>query len=400
MKVLCLIDSLGPGGAQRQLANLAAGLKERGHDIRFLVYHRQEHFLPLLQAAEIDCETLESNSRVTRLLDVRRALRKGKHDVVLAFLTGPSLYAELASLPRRRWGLVIGERSASPRIVRGLESWLRQGHRLADSVVTNSHTTRLLLERSCPFLKDKIATIYNFVDLERFSPTPSELGDESDTLEADTNEGVFRLVVAAGYDENKNMIGLAKALLLLDNDVRRRVVVDWYGSMRQDLAAYESATSFVRANGLESSLRFHDASTSIEKEYLIADAVGLFSYHEGLANALCEAMACARPIIASNVSDAQNLVLDGINGLLCEAGSPRSIADAIEGMAKSRITERRRMGDESRRMALNLFDKHRVLEHYERVLECAANNEKLKGPHWPSDVPDSAEKTARRLGGW
>lgn len=39
MKILCVIDCLGSGGAQRQLVNLATAFKEKGHEVSFLVYH-------------------------------------------------------------------------------------------------------------------------------------------------------------------------------------------------------------------------------------------------------------------------------------------------------------------------------------------------------------------------
>jgi len=38
MIILCVIDTLGSGGAQRQLVNIAIGFKERGHTVSFLVY--------------------------------------------------------------------------------------------------------------------------------------------------------------------------------------------------------------------------------------------------------------------------------------------------------------------------------------------------------------------------
>ena len=37
-RILCFIDSLGAGGAQRQLVNLAFGLKKRDYIVSFLVY--------------------------------------------------------------------------------------------------------------------------------------------------------------------------------------------------------------------------------------------------------------------------------------------------------------------------------------------------------------------------
>ena len=33
MRILCVIDSLGSGGAQRQMVNLAVGFKSKGHQV-------------------------------------------------------------------------------------------------------------------------------------------------------------------------------------------------------------------------------------------------------------------------------------------------------------------------------------------------------------------------------
>ena len=144
MKILCFIDSLGSGGAQRQLVNLAIGLNKRGHQIRFLVYHQDDHFLPLLQKENIPCQVIHPCGYVQRVLEVRRILRKGWQDVVLSFLWAPSLYAEVARVPKLEWGLVVGERSANPKMKRFSGVLLKQFHRLADAVVCNSHTNRLM----------------------------------------------------------------------------------------------------------------------------------------------------------------------------------------------------------------------------------------------------------------
>ena len=170
MKLLCVIDSLNPGGAQRQLVTIAVGLKKRGHDVRFLVYYPPTHFLPLLESGGIPCQVLPSGPHWRRLLDVRRELRCAWQDVVLAFLEGPCLYSELARFPRQPWGLVVGERAADPRINGGASRRLRLFHRFADAVVTNSHSNRLMLEKAHPRLSRKLTTIYNVVDLDSFRP--------------------------------------------------------------------------------------------------------------------------------------------------------------------------------------------------------------------------------------
>jgi len=111
MKVTCFIDSLSSGGAQRQLCTLAALLKKRGMDVSMLTYHPHDFFLPMIREAGIAYRCIEGRGPLQRLWALRRALRQGDQDVVLAFLEAPSLYAELASLPRRSWGLVVSERS-------------------------------------------------------------------------------------------------------------------------------------------------------------------------------------------------------------------------------------------------------------------------------------------------
>ena len=55
-KILCFIDSLDAGGAQRQMVGLAVMLKEKGYNVKVLVYHDNPFFLQTLVDAQIDVE--------------------------------------------------------------------------------------------------------------------------------------------------------------------------------------------------------------------------------------------------------------------------------------------------------------------------------------------------------
>src|SRR5215471_9025569 len=114
MRVTCLIDYLVSGGAQRQLCTLAVFLQRQGHEVTVLTYHPDDFFLPMLREAGVEYRCITAKSKLRRVWTLRRALRGGDQDVVLAFLRGGCLYAELAALPWRPWGLVVSERSAVP----------------------------------------------------------------------------------------------------------------------------------------------------------------------------------------------------------------------------------------------------------------------------------------------
>ncbi len=393
MRIICFIDSLGSGGAQRQLCMLAVGLKKRGHQVRFLVYDQENHFLPLLQVADIQYQVISLCSYARRALAVRRILRQGWQDSVLAFLDAPSLYAELAGIPGRRWGLVLGERSADPEMKKGVGPWLRQFYRLADAVVCNSHTNRIMLAEAFPFLKPKLATVYNTVDLNLFRPYVDLC-----SVTCSAHGRPFRIVVASSYGEKKNMMNVAKALLILkQTPAMPLLVVDWFGAVAPGSTAFNCVQRFVTENGLEETFRLNPATRDIAGEYSRADAVGLFSFHEGLPNAVCEGMACGKPIIMSNVCDASNLVIDGKNGFLCDPNSPEDIAEKIQRLLALNVPEWQKMGAESRKMAEQLFAEDVVIERYERILTMASHR---KSPPtdctWPATVPESAIGTLAR----
>jgi len=391
MKALLLLGTLASGGAERQLCTLAAQMKRRGIDVSVATYAPGDFYLPLLQEAGVEHRPLPTAKGLLhwrRILTVRKALRRGQHDVVLAFDHNPCRYGELAAWPRRRWGLVVSERSAVPGSQRRRWSPTKRLHLLADYVTTNSHTNRLMLERAVPQLRGRIVTVYNSVDLLHFQPGCA----------AASPAAQIRLLVAGGYQAQKNMQGLAEAVAIL----RRRspgtnISVDWYGAIRlpQD---YDDARRHIVALGLEDRFRLNGESAKIADLYRQADAVVLPSFYEGLPNTICEGMACGRPILMSAVSDAGNLVKEGENGFLFDPASPQSIAEAMGKFAALSDAERKVMGCRSREMAETLFDADKIVQKYIEILTAAASRTRIDFDHWYPEVPQTAYATLNERG--
>lgn len=388
MKIYCVIDSLGSGGAQRQLVSLAVELKKKGNDIRFLVYHEYDHFMPLLKEANISCEVVKGKSAIKRAMSIRKILRSGWQDVVIAYLEGASFFAEVSNVPKQKWGLVVSERLANHSIRTGFGSFIRQFHRFADVIVCNSHTNKMILYDAYPFLLRKLCTIYNVVDMGVFSDKRYNVKNDS------KKPGVFRIVVAARYEQQKNMMNVAMAISIVKKKVDQpAVVLDWYGSMDKKSVLFEDVMSYLERNDLSSSIIFHDSTLNIANEYAVADVIGLFSLYEGLPNTICEGMAMGKPIILSNVCDASNLVVNNKNGYLCDPKSPEDIAEKIIKLMMLSDVEKDEMGRQSRLMAEKLFSKEIVIDKYERILLSLKNHcGTIDLFDWPSEEPESARK--------
>jgi hypothetical protein len=77
MKIMFLIRSLGPGGAERQLTNLAIGLRKLGHDIAIVTFYSGNLLADELTDAGVSVRTLNKRGR----WDIARSAVKLLHFV-------------------------------------------------------------------------------------------------------------------------------------------------------------------------------------------------------------------------------------------------------------------------------------------------------------------------------
>jgi glycosyltransferase involved in cell wall biosynthesis len=85
------------------------------------------------------------------------------------------------------------------------------------------------------------------------------------------------------------------------------------------------------------------------------------SYREGVPRSTQEAMAMGRPVITTDVPGCRETVVDERNGLLVPSHDSASLADAMIRLAGCGEL-RSRMGEQSRRLAEERFDVHRINE--------------------------------------
>lgn len=88
--------------------------------------------------------------------------------------------------------------------------------------------------------------------------------------------------------------------------------------------------------------------------------VCLPSYREGLPKILIEAAACGRAIVATNVPGCEEIVRNGVNGVLVPPRDPDALARAIDALLKD-SRARTRMGERGREIALQKFKEEDVV---------------------------------------
>jgi glycosyltransferase involved in cell wall biosynthesis len=86
----------------------------------------------------------------------------------------------------------------------------------------------------------------------------------------------------------------------------------------------------IRKLSLERNVVLLPSRTDIVPWYQCADIFVMPSFHEGMSNAVLEAMACALPVVATAVSGSSNLIVHKSSGLLVPPDEPAALAAALD----------------------------------------------------------------------
>lgn len=103
----------------------------------------------------------------------------------------------------------------------------------------------------------------------------------------------------------------------------------------------------------------------IRKFIANSDCVVLPSYYmEGVPRCLMEAMSMERPIITTANVGCRELIIDKVNGLVCEPRNSVDLAAKMEMLYNETIANRDKMGKNGRKRILDLFDENKIIEQY------------------------------------
>lgn len=173
--------------------------------------------------------------------------------------------------------------------------------------------------------------------------------------------GEFLLYVG-GLRRQKGLDGLLEAFARVETPEKLCVVGD--GPER---AALERQA---RALGIGERVRFAGQVDDPSPYYARARLFVFPSRAEGLSNALLEAMAFGLPVVATRIGGNVDLVEDGVNGLLVEAGHPGQLAAAMHRVLRDEELARR-LGATASRTVLGGYTMERTAERYLDVYRAA-----------------------------
>ena len=272
----------------------------------------------------------------------RAAAQRFRPDVVYAHMLVP---AGLAAALSTRTPLVVtahGQDVANIGRIRGVRSATRLVCRRAAAVICVSDYLRRKLEARVPEARGKTSVIDCGVDLNRFAVEPAPPGPTA-------------YLFVGSLTERKNVERLVAAFASLQDD-RATLTIVGDGPLRSRLEGRDRVS-------VVGALPHDEIAARIAAAHVVCQP----SLVEPFGQALLEAMACGRTVVATCVGGASELVPDGA-GILVDPLDVEAIAAALREAAE------RPCPNPAARAAAESHDVRRQAERIEAVLASAAQS--------------------------
>lgn len=327
MKILHVITTLDIGGAERLMVDLLPRLKRKGDRVDLLLFNgehssfRDELYHEGIEVFELSCVKGYADHReVYNPMNILRLMKHLRHyDIIHTHNTACQFFVPLAkSISCAKNKLVTTEHSTSNR--RRTLNWFKMVDRWMysryDSIICVSKQAELNLDKYLGSDHDyHCITIPNGVNTERFFIANN---DHSHTE-------TFTVTMIAAFREEKDHPTLLKAMALLPDSYRLLLVGDGVTAPRLRKMCQEM--------NLTNRVTFLGFRCDVPEILRDSDVVVLSSRWEGFGLAAVEAMASARPLIASDVGGLRDVVSGA--GLLFPLGDEHALASSIRKLREN-----------------------------------------------------------------
>jgi glycosyltransferase involved in cell wall biosynthesis len=347
-----VVDHLRIGGAQTHLVQLLSHLDRARFQPMVCALKAQGELCGTIEAMGVPVfdgglgRTLAGWGGARVLARLTGLFRRERVDVAHAYLFHPNVLAPIAGRLARVPVVVASKRSLD-RYPARLPRWAcRLGNRLADRVMINADAIGRFVaaEEGCP--RDKMVLIPNGVREEALAPPADGRGKRRELglpLDAPVVGAVSRLAWKKGISH------LVQATpRILESAPDARVVVAGDGPLRGELLAEASAL------GVRDRVLFLGSRDDTVELMAAFDVFALPSVVEGMSNALIEAMAVGRPVVATDVGGNPEVVVDGQTGFVVPKAAPDQLAAAILKL----------LGAPELAAEMGAAGRRRVIQHY------------------------------------
>ncbi|MFP5264735.1 MAG: glycosyltransferase [Blastocatellia bacterium] len=365
-RVLHLINSFEIGGTERQAAALLGRLDPERYDIRLAALRNRGPFYKEIEGrfpnvpefpltSFYNLNALRQLSRLTALMARERIDILHAHDFYAGIIGGAA--GRLAGVQ------VIACQRHLKLSDRAIHEWgTRLIHRMAHRILVNSEAIRDHILSRDAAQAGKIVVVKNGISPAADPPEARDLHDRvCRELELDVDSRLVGMVARLQPVKGHRFF-LEAAARVIDKEPKARFVLVGDGPLKSDIEGQAANL------GLQGRVRLLGDRPDAARLAASFDLLVLSSLHEGLPNAVMEAMAAGVPVVATTVGGTKELIVDGETGYLVPPADSDALSERI-AFALANTADRRRVAEAARRFIGAEFGMGRMVESVEKLYD-------------------------------
>jgi len=331
VKLLFVIDNLEFGGGERVFAQLINGLSSEYYEICLASNPGRDLYQSLINK-EVCCIPLDFSKRVkpSLLITLRNIIKDKKIDIVHGQGARAEFYARIAAR-------LAGETNYVSTIAMPVEGYnvpflIKQIYRFFDRLsekyverfIVVSDVLKDIMIRKHGIAADKVIRIYNGIEIEHYDPERMDASRNNVRHELGLNEktsiigAIGRLVWQKGFEY---LIRSFPEVLKSCPDAWLLLVGD--GPLRANLEVLSEALD------MKDKIIFAGFRSDIKEVLASMDILVIPSLLEGFPMVTLEAMAMAKPIVATDIDGLREQIIDGESGILLPPEDPNALTTSI-----------------------------------------------------------------------
>lgn len=340
LRVLVVIDTLGPGGAEQSMLGVLPGLRDVGIQpevalLRSIAPDREAALVARGVPVRVIGGATGPLALARALRPVLAAERPDLLHVTLfnsivggslaALGTGVPVLASIVNTPpatRRAAPADAGGARWKVRAVVAAEAWVCRHLVARIHAVTPGVRDAVVARFRVP--SERVVVAERGRDGQRFRPpSPAERGAARAALHVSADDDL--LVAIGRHEPAKGLVDLVDAFALLTvHRPRARLLI-----AGREGAATASIRARIDIHGLEDRVELLGHRSDPERLLAAADVFVLSSRREGASGVTIEAMAMGRPIVATELEGLRGIVVDDLQARTVPVADPTALAWAL-----------------------------------------------------------------------
>jgi glycosyltransferase involved in cell wall biosynthesis len=378
IKVLALINSLAPAGAERLLLQIAEHIDKDKFDFVICYLEKEKSLLDDFKQLGIKTIGLEINHK----LDLRvipglyKTLKSEKPDILHTHLPYAGIIGRIIGRFAKVPVIVSTQHNVAGSFKKILLLLEKLTFPLANVITCVSEgVEQSFFNQSNVFsievLKNnyKHFTIYNGVDIEKIGKIIERTDFIVKRKEFGLNENDKVVTIVARLIKWKGHLDLISAFpKVVEHFPAAKLLIVGCGDLEPELRKKTEELN------LENKVIFLGKRNDVYEILKISDIfvlpynyIGLFK-GEGVGIAILEAMACKKPVITTIAPGIERAIINDKTGILVPQGDPKALAEAIINLLKD-PDKLKKIGEEGFNLVKNKFSIRDKVKEYETVYE-------------------------------